>query len=332
MKTALVLTVKNEERLLRHNLLYHRAIGLDKVFVYFDNTTDKGSESIADLDFVTTAQSVPIEKYDHLDYLNKFTAQAKEHHTARQCLNTFDATQQCKKQGIEWLISIDADELVVPDLKRYFKINNFLNEMPDSIEVVNFQVKEVVQNQFHYNNVFAEASLFKTRAKFKSRWDRVYKRVFNPLTKTNSLFNYWYGHTMGKAAIRVSADLIPHNVHKFIQTDGTKPSTLQTGFLLHYHSFDFQDFVKKFTNFKHHPDTFLSGNSVEDIKLLWRDVVNHPESSQSQLEEYYKSNVMFSEKEIQQLLKKKHYYLIPRRQTAIETINIIKEVFKKHIT
>ena len=129
MKIALVLTVKNEERLLRHNLLYHKAIGADHIFIYFDDTTDSGKESISDLDFVTINDSVAVEKYARLEYLEKFTSQAGEHHTARQCLNTFDAQQQCEKNGIDWLISLDADELICTDFREPSNLKYFFQEL-----------------------------------------------------------------------------------------------------------------------------------------------------------------------------------------------------------
>src|SRR5690554_8106860 len=99
MKIALVLTVKNEFRLLRNNLLYHKAIGVDRAFVYFDNTTDNGRESIADLDFATISDSVSPGKYAHLKYLHKFNSHAAEHHTARHCLNPFADQQICNRKN-----------------------------------------------------------------------------------------------------------------------------------------------------------------------------------------------------------------------------------------
>ncbi len=328
LKTALVLTVKNEERLLRHNLLYHHFIGIDRVFVYFDNTTDKSRESIADLEYVTAAASVPVKKYAHLDYLNKFTSQAQEHHTARQCLNTYDALQQCQKEGINWLISIDADELVTPELKQPCHLVDFFKEIPSQVDVVYFQVKEMLQNQFSSTNVFAEATLFKAQPRFKRRLDKVFKRVYNPLNKTSRKYNFWYGHAMGKAAIRVNAAVVPKSVHSYKYKDGSKVKSLNKGYLLHYHSYDFNDFIKKFRNFEHHPATFLSGNAVEDLKLLWRDVVNHPGFSQKELEEYYRNNVMFSEEEIKRLLKNRHFLFIPRKQSAVEKIEVVGAVFQ----
>ena len=158
MKIALVITVKNEERILRDNLIYHNALGISKAFVYLDKSTDGTKESIQDLDFVTISDSVVKEKYASLEYLHKFIATYETHHTARQCLNTFDAKQSCQLLGIDWLISIDADELIVLN-RKIFEFNslpNFFTILNSDVDEVNFKTFEVVAKEKKYNNVFAE--------------------------------------------------------------------------------------------------------------------------------------------------------------------------------
>jgi hypothetical protein len=49
IKTAIVITAKNEERLLKNNLIYHFGLGICKAFVYFDGVIDGGLESIKNL-------------------------------------------------------------------------------------------------------------------------------------------------------------------------------------------------------------------------------------------------------------------------------------------
>ena len=52
MKIGIATTVKNEEALLRYNLLYHHYLGVDKFFIFSDGSTDKTIESVEDLPFV----------------------------------------------------------------------------------------------------------------------------------------------------------------------------------------------------------------------------------------------------------------------------------------
>jgi hypothetical protein len=322
LKIAIVLTVKNEARLLRNNLLYHKAIGVDQAFVYFDNTTDDGQDSIADLNFVKTTTSVQADNYIHLDYLQKFTSQAAEHHTARQCLNTYDALRQCKTLGIDWLISLDADELICTDLKQPSNLKSFFKSIVEEVEVVNFKTLEALQQKEKYQNVFAEEILFKANKQ------AFYKSINNPFSKLNQQFTWWYGHTMGKAAIRVDKNVIPHNVHRYKRIDGTQPVRVDKGNVLHYHAYDAEDFIKKFTNFEDHPNTFLSGNKVEDLKLLLRDVVNSSDYNRYELENYFKENLMFHEKEINKFKKGRKFVFFKIKPTPLKEITSVQLAFK----
>ncbi len=330
IKVAVVMTVKNEERILSANLQYHLAIGAQHLFVYFDATTDSGKASLSGLPNCSVFDSVASELYAEDVALEKFTSQAQEHHTARQCLNTYDAFLKCREMGIDWLISLDADELVATDLNEPSHLPSFFANLPPATEVVQLQTLEFLQDKRSYSNVFAEGEWFKATSSYPSRFERILKNFYNPFTKKQQRFNYWYGQHLGKAAIRVDRDLIPHNVHKFRLRNGHRPNTLKKGHILHYHAYDAQDFIKKFTNFSNHPDTFLSGNRVESIKLLLRDIVNSAGLSQDELEQYFADHLMFQASEIQKLKKNTYWGFIKRSQPAIvKVVSVTKTLVSK---
>lgn len=329
MKIALVLTVKNESKLLRNNLLYHQAIGVSRAMVYFDGTTDNGKETIMDLDFVDIQDSVSSNSYQDIEYLQKFTFRALEHHTARQCLNTFDAIQKCQELGYNWLISIDADELITIDFDKKSNLTDYFSNLEDSLEVVNFKTMEVLQQKSCFENVFSQADLFKTQKSFNSRCENIYKSIYNPVLKKNIKYSYWYGQTMGKAAIRVSSNLIPINVHRYSKINGELPKSTVDGFVLHYHAYDSKDFIKKFRNFSDHPNYFLSGNRVESLKLLLKDVVNNHGYTDEQLRDYFNKYLMFSNKEVKRLLRNKKFLFINRNQKPLKHVSAVKSVFRE---
>ncbi len=321
MKIALVLTVKNEERILRNNLLYHKAIGVDRAFVYFDNTTDEGKNTIQDLEFVTMADSVETDKYAHLHYLDKFTSQAKDHHTARQCLNTYDAQQKCKMEDIDWLISMDADELICTDLNRPSDLRQFFKAK--KADIVYLKPLETIQRRINYENVFREEVLFKiTRGKFQ-------KRIYNPFTDSYRKYSWWYGHTMGKAAFRVNEHIIPKNVHRFQKIQGNQFSE-QDGWVLHYNNFDSLDFISKYKNFSEHPDHFLSGNRVEDLKILLREIVNRKGLTDEELVTYYRNNLLFSEKELNKIRNKDKVFNFRLKPDPIAEVTSAQMVFEQN--
>ncbi|MCP5110267.1 MAG: glycosyltransferase family 2 protein, partial [bacterium] len=114
MRIGLTITVRNEQDLLRANLTYHRELGIDRAFVYFDGTTDGTEATVRDLPFVECARSVNPARFQPASHLRALVREAGRHHTARQVLNTCDALRRSRAAGLEWLIALDADELICP--------------------------------------------------------------------------------------------------------------------------------------------------------------------------------------------------------------------------
>lgn len=327
MKVAVVMTVKNEARLLRQNVLYHLGIGVTKIFVYFDNTTDSGAQTLNDLDKVEMNQSVKSETYQNIPYLEKFWSNASEHHTARQCLNTYDALQKCKSQQIDWLISLDADELFLSSKDGLLTLQEFFHEANQrKADVIRLKPLEVVAKKNAYEHVMLEETLFKTQKNFQSKFDQIYHEIFDPYSKSHNKVSFWLGHTMGKSGIRVQSDVIPNNVHRFTAMSGEELRTINMGYLLHYHIYDYEDFIKKFQNFKEHPDTFLSGNKIEDLKSLWIKLVNDPNHSSDYLKSYFEENLLFGPAKLKRLQKTRLWNILKRKEAAVMTIDLPKRV------
>jgi hypothetical protein len=326
-KVAVVITAKNEERLLKQNLQYHFGLGIEKAFIYFDGVTDKGPETIKNFPGVVIQDSIEPEKYEHLEFLGKFISNAKEHHTARQCLNTFDAKLKCKEEGIDWLISIDADELFYPGPK-IKDFNAFFNSL-EEYDVIKLPPLEVINKKMSYTNVILEETLFKTKKNFKSRLDQIYFEIKNPYGKKIFTTSYWLGHTMGKCILNVKSEIIPKNVHRYETINNNKIKTITRGNILHYHMYDFEDFYKKFKNFEHHPPVFLSGNEIGSLKSLWIKLVNDPNICYEELRQYYESNIFYNSIKLKRLYKTRLMNLISRKEPATIEIKLPKEILSK---
>lgn len=328
MKVAVVMTVKNEERLLLQNILYHLGIGIECIFIYFDGTTDNGKEKVKGIPKVIIQDSVQVEKYKDRDYLDRFTSNAQDHHTARQCLNTYDALEQSKAAGIDWLISLDADELFITKNKGEQSLSEFFRENKDH-DVIQFSTMEVIGRKIEYQHVMAEEILFKIQKNFKSKLDQIYRKIYNPYTKKHMIFSYWFGHTMGKAAINVKREIIPHNVHRYKSVSRNKLKLKKSGNILHYHLYDFEDFLKKYDNFKSRPATFLSGNKIESLKSLWIQLVNDPNYSKQFLKMYYEKYILYNSKEMKRLGRSRMFPFFKRKEKSIIEIEIPKKILKK---
>src|SRR5579859_2664897 len=149
MKVALVITVKNERDLLRHNIRYHQYLGVDQFYIYDDGCTDETIETVADLAFVRTAPSVPREAFRDHPGLKLAYDNYHEIHTSRQILNIFDAMNRARDCGADWLVNIDADELLCLDTthSRAGHLKDALDQLDLSIDVVSLPVLEILQRR-----------------------------------------------------------------------------------------------------------------------------------------------------------------------------------------
>ena len=327
MKVGLVITVKNEERLLRQNLLYHLAIGIEQVFVYFDGTTDRGKELIYDLKGVQINDSVRADKFKHLSYLQHLCQNADKMHTARQCLNTYDAQLKCRDLGIQWLISLDCDELFLADYSEPISLSEFLGPLK-SFDVIQMQTFEVLCKKMAYSKVMLEETEFKLKKNFKNHFNRIYFSFYNPYDKKSINHSYWLGHNMGKLVIRVDANIIPKNVHRYQTINGTQIKSVNKGFLLHYHIYDFEDFIKKYKNFKSRPKTYLSGNPIGTLKKLWMRMVNDEQFNELYLKEYFKKHILIDKKKYRQLNHLRYLPFVKRITPTIVRVTQPKKILE----
>lgn len=320
MKLALVTTVKNERDLLRSNIEYHCRLGIDHFFVFLDGTEDNTQETINDLPFVVIQNSVDPAQYALVPELKDLIENYQEHHTARQCLNAYHALQVARNEGFDWLVSLDPDELICPHLDRLYpgQLKDFFTSITPNIELVRFQPLEVVSRRMHYENVFKEEVLFKLLGK------KIKHKIYDPINSNCLKVNGFYGHSLGKSAIRTAVEAKPDTVHKFQRMNGTKLIREWHGWLLHYNCYDFNDFLKKFTNFKYRPDTFLSGNRIEFTRYLWRELVNNSNLSFDELKEYFNKWIMFHPLEVHRLLKKKAFGFFPIKPALITVSSVQK--------
>ena len=336
MNIAVVLTVKNEARLLRQNVYYHLGIGIKKIYIYFDNTDDGGRDLVENIKNVECLDSIFTEKYDHLSFLKKFTENKINHHTARQCLNSYDAEQRCLKDGMDWLISIDADEFFLPPNE--FK-TDALNQLFEDIdakghEILRFGVYEVIPRKMKYKHVALEETLFKTKKNFESKFDQIYFEIVDPYSEEKIISHYWLSHNMGKCAIKTGNNLIPHNVHKYkSRFENKSANVVFAGHILHYFQYDADDFIKKSENFKLHPIKYLSGKQIGRLKNLYITLVNDPKKSRQDILQFYEENLLFNKRKVARLYKTRVFNILPRKESAVIEITRPSEVLQayKHL-
>lgn len=321
MELAIVITIKNERDLIRNNIFYHHKMGVGHFFVYLDGTEDDSAETIKDLEYVFINETVKPYLFAGQPELELLVKNHSEQVTARQNLNTIHALHEARTMGVDWLIALDADELLCVDLEKGYagQLISFFDSIPSQTETVRFTTLEVVSRQINYQNVFLEETLFKRPGM------KINHSIYDPFRKRKHIIQGFYGHRQGKSAVRTKIDCIPKTPHKFTDPLGNPLATEWRGYLLHYYCYDFNDFIKKFKNFQNRPDTYLLGNPLVFQKRLWRDLVNHPEVSTGELESYFFQWIMSHPSEIKKLSRKHFLGVFPLKPKIIK-VKSVKEL------
>jgi len=314
------MTVKDERAFLRLNVLYHRFLGVDSIYIYDDGSTDGGVESISDLPYVKTRSSVGPDEAPDWPPLAQARGSHKTFFVARQMLNVAHAMERARSDGIDWLLMIDADELAAVDRKvaRQGSLGPALNRLASSINEAIFRPLEAVQRRGSNDDVMSNETKFK-------RVSGTTRKTLDPFTKETHPIAVVYGHKAGKAAVRLTASAYPKNPHRFMDLNGRRLSENTVGDVLHYYAPSFEEFVHKYRNFKNHPDKQLHGNPLGLPKRLWRDIVNTSGWDEGQLRDYYDNWVAFSDDEIDRMSARRG---LLRRQPIVVEVPSAREVIR----
>ncbi|MEX1364984.1 MAG: glycosyltransferase family 2 protein [Nannocystaceae bacterium] len=338
VRIALATTAKNEADILRFNLQYHRELGIERCFVFLDGTTDATRSTIEDLPHVELRDSVaprelgrPLRERPELAHIMRVH---RSHHCARQMLNALWAIQRARALGFDWLVSIDADELLCPRLDEASPdaLPRLLAGVEDGVDQLQFLPLEIAQSPLPMaGSVFAHAERFSCM--FHRAEDGSFavssapheRRVLDPATMETRLIKGYLGHREGKAAVRLSRpDLFPSSVHGF---RGRQCSPLRqqcVGWLLHYNMFSPERFIRKHRAFAAHPDHFVLNDAPISWQLrVWRDFVNDPDISEDEMREYFRRWIAIPEREIERSMS--------TRPPRFLTVSAVSRVYSKLI-
>jgi hypothetical protein len=160
-KFAIVTTTRSPRRRIKSFVEYHRAIGFDRMYLYFDDPSDR------DIDLVSGMSNVVIMRCNaelrrEWERSPLFAATAPWLATevmARQILNAWHAMRRAREDGIDWIFHLDDDEL-------FYLAGASLDELFDEVEAdaaetVRFLNLEAVVEGPSVQDPFREATFFK---------------------------------------------------------------------------------------------------------------------------------------------------------------------------
>jgi len=328
-----VISVKNEHRLIRDNVLYHRYLGASAVYVYDDGCTDGTMESLADIDIVVARKSItpdelpPLPPWLPEDERRCLLGNAGIN--CRKAANCAHAMCLARARGIEWMLQIDADELIYPfENLRPNRLVELLASIHSDFNVVRFPSVEVLPVSEHVDRAFSDCTYFIRQISTCSTvlFDVYENEEFVVPTPM-------VGHFVGKVAARLSAPVFASgNPHRFEEPDHRRTEVRLSDHvwcLLHFQSYDYTDFFKKHTNFSSESQDYsgtlysiMQPPTVVRHKSMWRRMANDPAFGEEGLRAYY----------VKWILNSQAYLAIQLQQFPLCGIVFIDELKKLFLT
>lgn len=215
---------------------YHRNIGIEALFLFFDDPADAVAATgpLADRDGVYCFGC----DEDHWRRLG--LASRPPSAWSRQEFNADLGRRLAAERGIDWLIHIDSDELVYAERG----LRAALSAAPGDVDVVGFRVLEAVPEAIDYESAFREITLFRD-------WPRAarYRAGLARAMGCGGAFldgKYFRGHQL-KSAVRVGTPMRGMGNHVPYPLEGREyrfaPNPEIT--LLHYDCGGFEAWMRK---------------------------------------------------------------------------------------
>jgi len=209
-------------------------------------------------------------------WIKEVEVQEIEQMDFRKRINTLYAAGLALEDGIEWVCSIDADELIVPG-DEFSNIWNLLASIKADVDQILLPNVELLPTPSTDENVFKSQTVFIRRQNFlQNLWRGInvlmgklcvspqrialaenyfYKIALrgrfpptpiNPLTGEKIYRGLYLGYSNHKAFMRSSrARSFNFNIHQWIRID-RRPKTVVAGQILHYDLPDAEYFIRKF--------------------------------------------------------------------------------------
>ena len=269
-RLAMALVVRDEAQFLEANLVYHKALGVSRAYIYLDRCTDTTPEIAA-----ACAWAIPIRRdRDPLDHhMSSFQT---------RCLD--DALVRARADGFDWLLHLDPDEFAWGDnrpglwqrlsgrgrgmpIQAVGSLTAMLNRVGPSIEMILMRGKEVVPLPVEPGTPFWKLPYFQDRGIFK-------RPVLDPTTGVVRQLDLWIGGHRGKSIVRLSAAVQAASAHHWVRAEnaGERPlKSKRLGFHYHYVVVDSEQWRAKYRKFAEYPDHWSSGRPVRFPKQAWKE-------------------------------------------------------------
>jgi|GEM_PF-3155318 len=232
---GIVTTVNESQRQTEEFIAYHLAQGAHHMVVFFDNEDDPAAATFANDARVTAIRCTDA-------YWQRTLGRMPENMPVKQHTNLEHGSALLRKAGVDWIICIDADELLHAPGR---SISRVLGSFSPGIAIVQVRPLEAIQHDgMAVGRAFKSAYFKKLPPEDGSVKKKDMNRIYsgtNALTKSG-----FFGHVAGKAFFRADAEIDDYKQHMpGYSGDGDIIETYDDLRLLHFDCISFESWSNK---------------------------------------------------------------------------------------
>ncbi len=226
-KIAIVSTLRAPLRQTLSFVRYHLNIGIDALFLFFDDPDDPALEILASCSQVTATACSPA-------YWRRLGHDAVPGFHERQLVNANVGMIIAIQHSCQWLLHIDCDQLVKPCRN----LHEVLGE--SRADILRLSLLEALPQAEEHDGAFSPV-LFKTMI---GAWQ---KRMALLLGCHGAFFDgvYFRGHTASKTAVRLGSGITRMGIHAPVAREGVVRETTDQLLLLHYGCIGIEEWMRK---------------------------------------------------------------------------------------
>jgi len=241
-KVGIVTTVKANKRVMIEFVNYHLNIGIDHIFLFFDNPNDLNIKI-----FSTNAQVTAIACTQ--EHWRKVGCSFDSDIEIRQKANANYAIEMAIEKKLCWITHIDIDELIYSK----YSFKTIIEKSPENTPYIWLKPYEAIPSSMICQSPFQQITQFKVLS--KTNLEKLMQENNRDLL-SNILYSgqYFRGHIGGKSIVNIStknarAKIQCLGIHKptFINNKNLKVFTDKELHLLHYDCYDFNNWITKWT-------------------------------------------------------------------------------------
>lgn len=189
---AVVFTLKNEQDLISSALDYYFYMGAVRIWCFLDNSTDSTEQIVSCYRNVDHRRSIrPTEIEIQMPWVDSVLPDWESNMDVRKRINCLHAASWASRAGIEWLLAVDPDELVlfgpVDEVPSKGDIESRLTEVPDDVDQLLIRNVEVIPIVDHVDRPFIQCIYFTRR----HEWTRLICRAGRSLMRKIGISSAW---------------------------------------------------------------------------------------------------------------------------------------------